>query len=386
MDKKYTKITFVGDFQCFRKQNDAILSKYGEYYYWDTMAPCKRLFEDSDYVVGNLETPVANAGTTDAAIQFNTPLPFLDSIKSLGVDFLQTCNNHCLDRGEEGLDQTIDNLDKYGFEHSGTYKAEKDSERVFVKEINGIKFAIICCTYGTNSKYNGVLLPTEKLWKVDLLKKQDKQTRFMWKPEYGPMIVTFEPDNVNKAAITNSANIPYLERIKRKIELANEIADIVIVIPHIGGQYNPAPGSYTKYIMNWLTLVGGVDLVIAGHPHVPLRCETINDVFCTYSLGNFHSSPGHEHYLTNVFAEYGIVLYTYWNNETKLFEKVSFSIVKNVVGEDGVATTYPLYDWYHSRESRIDKEMLEIENEAVVNRVLGTAKGIDIKDEYSFQD
>lgn len=381
MDKEFTKITFVGDLECFKMQNEAIMKKYGKYDYWESMALVKRLFKGSDYVVGNLETPVADGDPTDAPVRFNTPKSFLEAIKKLGINFLQTCNNHSLDRGEDGADQTINHLEKFGFDHSGTYRTEEESNQIFVKDINGIKFAFVCCTYGTNSKLNGVILPQDRIWKVDLLKKQDKLSRWQWKPEYGPMIVAFEPDSVNKAAITNSANIPYVERIKYKIRKAKELADIVIVLSHVGGQYNPSPGSYTKYTIDWITKEQ-VDLVVAGHPHVPHRFEMINDVFCAYSLGNFHFSPGHDHYLTNVFSEYGLVLYTFWDNKTKKLAKASFSIVKNVVGDDGISTTFPLLDWYNSRENKVEKESIEIENEAIVNRVLGSAKSVQIQEIY----
>lgn len=385
--KKYTKIAFVGDLQCHKKQNEAIIKKYGHYEYFDTMAHIKHLFKDADYVVGNLETPVANSNVTDAPVRFNTPKSYLEAISSLGVNFLQLCNNHCLDRGEEGIDQTIANVEEYGFDHSGTYTIKEDSNKIFIKKINGIKFAFVCCTYGTNSKYNGVILPEDKTWKVDLLKKQDKLSRFQWKPEYGPMIVTYEPDSVNKAAITNSVNEPYVERIKNKIDEAEKMADVVIVLPHVGGQYNPAPGSYTKHVIGWMSerLRGGQDLVVASHPHVPLRFEKVNDVFCAYSLGNFISSPGHDHYLFNVFSEFGLVMYAYWDNDNRVLAKLSFSIVKNIVDEDGISSTYPLCELYEKASKR-EREIIEIDNEAVVNRVLGIGLPVEVKDEYIIFD
>lgn len=317
---------------------------------------------------------------TFEAVRFNSPVSFLQAVKELGVDFVQTCNNHCLDRGVLGLEQTIDNVEKIGFDHSGTYKTFEESNQIFIKEVGGIKFAIICCTYGTNSEGNGELLSQKELWKIDLFKKQNKKSRWEWNTDVDTvMIHTYEPDSVNRAAITNSVNIPYVERLKDKIKSAKELADVVIVMPHVGGQYNPVPGAYTRHTIDWITDCG-CDLCVAGHPHVPLRMQFVNNVFTAYSLGNFHFYPGHAHFLQNVFSEYGLVLYSYWNKKTKQLDKITFSIVKNVVCDDGIARTYPIFDYYNTLSKR-EQEVLEMDNEAIINRVIGQSQHVEFQRE-----
>ena len=242
------KISFGGDLMCLQKQNEAVLNKYGTYDYLESLAGLKPLFAESDMVLANLETPVSNANLSEEQICFNTPASFLEAVKETGICFVETCNNHCLDRGAEGIITTLDNLDKVGIEHSGTYRTKEESDTGYVKEIHGVKVAVVCCTFGTNSEHNGVILPEDELWRVDLLKKQNKKSRIASRVTDAPMITRMIPDNVSIAAITNTANIPYVERIKGKIELAKQQADIVILMPHIGGQYNPAPGAYTKWV------------------------------------------------------------------------------------------------------------------------------------------
>lgn len=375
------KISFVGDLMCLKEQNAAIVKKYGHYDYSDVVNSIKHLFDGSDYVVGNLETPISNSRLSDEQISFNTPPEFLSAIKSLGINFLMTCNNHCLDRGFEGINETLHNIDSVGFDHSGTYSKKSDSEDIFIKNIKGVSFAFVCCTFGTNSEHNGVILPEDELWRVDLLKKQNKKSRIASKVSDSPIITKMIPDNVSVAAINNTANGPYINRIMRKIELAKEKADFVVALPHVGGQYNPAPGMYTKHTIKWMADMR-CDLIVAGHPHVPHRYEMINGCFTAYSLGNFLFTPGVGYYLPNVLSEYGIVLHTYWDIIRQKLDSVSFSIVKNMVNEDGISCAHPLYDLYQKCGNAIERDCLSIDNEAIVNRFRGSNESVEIEKEY----
>lgn len=242
--------------------------------------------------------------------------------------------------------------------------------------------AIVCCTFGTNSEYNGILLTEGQSFKVDLLKRQNKPAKARFNPngEEGHKIIV---DNVSSAAITNKANQPFIERLIAKIEEAKEMADWVIVMPHIGGQYNPAPATYTKYIVDVIA-AHSPSLIVAGHPHVPLRSEIVNGVFTAYSLGNFCFTPCVGYFLSNVLAEYGIILHTYWNKITKLLQRLTFSVIVNVVGEDGVSRTMPVKDYFDSLSSAIERDRLLIDNEAVVNRFRGGRERVTIEDEYDF--
>ena len=375
------KISFGGDLMCLQAQNESIMRKYGRYDYTDTLMGLKPLFAESDYVVANLETPLSEAELSSEQICFNTPASFAEAIKESGVDFLQTCNNHCLDRGVEGLVQTLDVLDKVGLDHSGTYRSQSDSKQLFCKSIGGVKVAFVCCTFGTNSEHNGQLLAKDETWYVDLLKKQNKLSIIASKVTDAPIITSMIPDNVSVAAIKNSANTPYVESIREKIERAKNEADIVIVLPHIGGQYNPAPGAWSKWTVDWMSRLNP-DVIVAGHPHVPLRTEKVNGIFMAWSLGNLSFTPGVGYYLPNVFADYGVILHTWWDVDTKKLTKVSFNLIKNVVDEDGIARVHTVYDLWCESTNAIERDCLVIDNEALVNRLRGVRETVEMKEEY----
>lgn len=258
-------------------------------------------------------------------------------------------------------------MDNENISHTGTYITKENSDRISVVEIDGIRIAVIAATFGTNSEVNGHMLPPDEIWRVDLLKKQNKPARAKFNPnsKSGRKMIA---DNVTSAAIANSANKIYIEKYLNKIRQAKETCDIIIVLPHIGGQYNPYPGTYTRYIINETANLSP-SIIVAGHPHVPQYCARIGDVPTAFSLGNFTFTPDTGYYIPNSLAEYGIVLHSYWHAESKTLSKLTFSIVKNVVGEDGISRVFPVSDLFSQLNSPIDRERLLIEVQAVANRV-----------------
>lgn len=354
---------------CLKAQNEASMKKYGKLEFKPQFADCKSLFETSDYVIGNLETPInPSRPTSEYDIRFNSSVEYLEAIKDTGVDFVSLANNHVLDQGIEGLEETICNIEQMGLDYSGAYKCKEDSDRIFVKEICGVRFAVLCFTFGTNSQVNGIFLKDDELWRVDLLNKQKKMLQH-WEPDPNAVCKEYIADEISIAAVTNVKNIGFQERLKNKIAKARQVSDFVIVMPHMGGQYNPCPGNYAKWMMNFIK-DNGADMIVAGHPHVPQKCVWAADVFECYSLGNFACTPNVGWYLPNSFAEYGVVLHAYVDESRRKIDKVTFSIVKSIVDESGYTTIMPVSDLY-GNASTVDKEKLQIDCEEIISRVRG---------------
>ncbi|MGN1229327.1 MAG: CapA family protein [Prevotella sp.] len=374
------KITFGGDIMSLKEQNEAVLRKHHRYDYSEYLSEVKSLLETSDYSIANLETPICDSKPyTDSDYIFNTPSSLLDSIKEAGFDFLSTANNHCLDRGYEGIRETIEALDRKGLEHSGTFIDSNEENRFSLINIKGVTFALICFTYGTNSEHNGVMLDNTQMGGVNICKKQSKPRKFMFDPASLSKVSDYKfcSDDVSPAAIQNPANIELLERICNQIKKAKEQSDVVIALPHIGGQFNPAPGLYTRYVIDKVK-DAGADMIICSHPHTTLRCETYNSghSICAYSLGNLCFTPNVGWYLPNSLADYGILLHLFWDCKTKLFVKATFDVIKSVVGEDGIARVIPTKDLYENESNSSKREYLLVENEAVVNRFRGGAESV----------
>ena len=198
----------------------------------------------------------------------------------------------------------------------------------------------------------------------------------------GKSIEKYISDDVSPAAITNSKNQVFLERVLEKVHKAKEVADIVVAYPHVGGQYNPSPGFYTRFIIDSLK-EAGADIIVANHPHTSLRCERLdNGVFCAYALGNLAFTPDVGFFLDNVLAEFGIVLHSYWDESTKRLIKLTFNVTRCMIGEDGITRVVEVSELYNRLTNKSERERLMIDNESVVNRFAGWAKSFEPYKEY----
>ena len=157
------KISFLGDIMCEPLMLKAAEKADGSYDFSGVFSNVKDLFSESDYIAGNLETPLAgiDAGFTSGLFSFNTPDEFADSVKMAGINFLSTANNHCMDRGLEGLKRTINVLDLKGIAHDGTYAEPQTFVKPFTTTVKDTKIAIIPYTYGTNYAVHHQALPEE---------------------------------------------------------------------------------------------------------------------------------------------------------------------------------------------------------------------------------
>ncbi|WP_292992836.1 CapA family protein [Nitrosomonas sp.] len=408
--KDEIRLTFVGDIMCQREQNAVAWSRHGEFAYDQTFTAVTEFFAESDYVIGNLETPIAGSSLeyTSESSRFNTPETFLDALKNAGIDFLSTANNHCLDRGVPGVQRTLENLQSRGFGHTGTYATRESSEQIFIKEISGIKIALLSFTYGTNSEYYGEALSDEETWRVDLLRRQPRRAiENLQKYSLRSLIAAILPirvklalsalfgrtnrsvpnfvtDNVNPDEINLPENHYFVARAKEKIQRAKNLADFVILLPHLGGQYNPAPGEYHKWTMQWMSRAG-VDAIIANHAHTPLRCEKFgNSCIGVYALGNFCFTPHTGWFIPNSFSEYGIVLDMFISTSEKKITRITYNVVKTILEPDGFASVHPVSELIANEKNTVARERLLVENEAVVNRFGGVTGSVSPQVNYTF--
>lgn len=391
------RLTFVGDLLCMPHQ--IMAAQRREDAFEVAFSKVKPLLQGANYVLGNLETPIAGklAGYAKEEANFNAPDAFVTAVKNAGIDFVSTANNHCLDRGIEGLCRTLDMLDQVGLDHSGSYRAYEDREAIFIKEIEGVKIAVLACTYGTNSECGRYRLTKDTEWHVDILRPQPaKYTRrySIWEKVLTTMgalvfparirymikqclymrreghsyYVDYSCDTVNPAEIGIEAHTPYIRRMKEKIHRAKELADFVVVLPHLGGQYNPSPGLYQQYSMEWMS-EAGADLIVANHAHTPLYFERNNQgVFVCYALGDFCTTPVRNGIGSLTLADYSVVLNVEIDATQKRMVGASYSIVKNVVDSEGISCVVPVQELERQLVTGSARERLSVDVSAVVRR------------------
>ena len=308
------KITFTGDILIYESQDKGCLCSDGSRDYRPIFEQVKPLLDEADYVVGSFETTTAgaNAEYTHTATSFNTPDEILSALKWAGIDLLTTANNHCFDRGEEGLIRTMEKIKEYGLEFTGT-RINKDECPYLLKDFNGTKVAFIAYTYGTNSMSNGFIIPKGKDYLVNLTRPQDKLISYpLWKRVARKlMMIVRKPkpgsgireDCVNEAEITNGRNTLYEKQMLYTICEAKKNADIVIMCLHSGGQFNSKVGAYTQHLFD-LIADSEVDAIVCNHAHTTLPIYRRGNCIIASALGNFSFAPGEGYWVDGVKSDY----------------------------------------------------------------------------------
>ena len=76
---------------------------------------------------------------------------YVDALKKAGFNLLCLTNNHIMDRGEQGILNTLENCRELGVDTVGAFKTANERNKIYVKNIGGIKVAFLNYTYGTNA-------------------------------------------------------------------------------------------------------------------------------------------------------------------------------------------------------------------------------------------
>jgi poly-gamma-glutamate synthesis protein (capsule biosynthesis protein) len=400
-ENQIVKLSFTGDILCYQSQN--LIASLGDdkFDYSYMLKPILDDLSNTDYLCGSLETPLAGAeaGYTNHSKNFNTPDDFAEYLKICGFNHLTTANNHCLDRGVEGLDRTIEVLDKLGIEHSGTYISEEDEHHIFIKDLKGVKVAILSYTYGTNSRSNKNYLSNNQLYKVDLLRRQERQivqNVSIFRRIVAKIFKILKPvsgkltkpviDNVPASEIHNPSNIPYIERFVNKIKKAKETSDIVVLCLHSGGQFNfyEGIGDYTKYIMD-IAVENKVDFVIGNHAHCVLPSSILGNSYIFYALGNFCFTPGEGYYVNDTLADYSILLHFNIDVAIKRVVGYEFSLLKCIKDIEGRTIVKSVFDLYNNTNNSEEEKTLKNDALKVFNQFTNSnLSNLDIQRSYSF--
>lgn len=232
----------------------------------------RQLISESDIAVINQETPL----TDDPAMygdypRFGTPASVGQAIADAGFDAVTCATNHALDRGAYGINFTKEFFDSQNVECLGIQAENETEYRPYaVLRRNGIRFALLNYTYGTN----GISLPEENPNMVHLLEEEDK--------------------------------------IREDIKNARAETDFVVVFVHWGTEYSQQTDEFQE---KWaqVFLEEKADVVVGTHPHVLQPCEILRDeegheMLIYYSIGNFISAQTEESCVKGGLAEFTVSL------------------------------------------------------------------------------
>ncbi|MEV5440597.1 CapA family protein [Streptomyces sp. NPDC052682] len=203
----------------------------------------------ADLALCHMETVYGADGDYSGYPAFKSPPEVAQALAATGYDGCSTASNHTLDDGADGIQRTLDALDRAGVRHSGSARTEQEAYTVTLLRAGAAKVAHLSYTYGTN----GYPLPAGRPWAVNL---------------------------IDEARILTDA------RIARRAG-----ADVVVVSVHWGTEWQDAPDEQQLTLARRLTAArtGGrpdIDLILGTHAHVPQAYEKVNGTWVVYGMGD----------------------------------------------------------------------------------------------------
>lgn len=248
------RLVMVGDVLLHDAINQYAKQEDGSYDYKSIFSAIKPEVQAADLALENQEVIIGGAdlGVTGYPA-FNAPFEVADDIADAGFNVILHANNHSLDKGIKAVKNCLE----YWRTHHpnvavlGMHESDIDAERIFVYRKGDIRVAILNYTQITNKNVD------QKLQEYTL-------------------------DSMSK------------DKIHEDVQLAREMADIVVVCPHWGTEYSLSIDKQQQEMTEFM-LKEGVDLVIGTHPHVIEPIEMLEDqetghkMLVYYSLGNITS-------------------------------------------------------------------------------------------------
>lgn len=218
----------------------------------------------ADIAFINQETMMAGSQPLSNYPAFNSPPALAGQLAKLGFDVVNLANNHMLDVGVSGLEETVSLFDTLpAITRIGAFHDAQES-RLRLIEKNGITFAFLGFADYTNA--SGTM--------------------------GAPEMVTY----------TNQR-----EQMAEQIAAAREAADVVVASVHFGNENTNVPTAAQRDTAQFFCDCG-VDIVLGHHSHVIQPVEWLENAqggrtLVFFSLGNFVSAQRGANNLMGIMSQ-----------------------------------------------------------------------------------
>jgi len=206
---------------------------------------------DGDIGFANLEGALTERGEPwPKGYNFRTPPRFAPWLFAAHFDVVTLANNHMLDYGVVGMEDTIAALDAAGIKHAGAGVDTASARAPVIVLARGVRVAFVAC----------VLTPNEG-GGFDI---------HAWGAGEG----------VPGVAVCDTA------LLRDAIAGARRVADFVVVAVHAGTEYDNTPNATQRELAD-VAMRAGADVYIGAHAHVVQPVERRGSQLIAWGLGNF---------------------------------------------------------------------------------------------------
>ncbi len=224
------------------------------------LSAMKDLLSGADLTVANLETAITARGIqATKAFTFRAPPSILSGLQAAGVDVVSMANNHGLDFGPDGLQDSLAAKHSAPIPVVGIGANDTEAFTPAHFTVKGVRIAVIGATQVLDSNLITAWTATA---------------------EHGGL-----------------ASAKRVDRLVAEVKKAKVSSDIVIVFLHWGTEKNVCPNPAQKELAHTLA-AAGTTLIIGGHAHRVESGGFLGKSFVDYGLGNFGfhaSSPDAAH-------------------------------------------------------------------------------------------
>ena len=205
----------------------------------------REYLEGADLALANFENPVVeDAIWHPDEPTFTGDLRLLPILNRAGIDGVTLANNHILDAGVPGLEETLGHLENAGISHAGAGMDLSAAREPMIFDVGGTRVGVL--SYQNVPSYE-----------------------WAWATENFP------------------GTAPLQENVMREdIRRLRPAVDLVVVMPHWGAEYlaTPEPGQVE---LAHAAIDAGADLIVGNHAHWPKGIEMYGGKPIFYGTGNF---------------------------------------------------------------------------------------------------
>jgi hypothetical protein len=213
------------------------------------LAPVAPILSSADLSMVNLETAITDRGTpVPKTYHFRSPAASFTALRSAGVDVVNMANNHALDYGPVGLQDTLDAISSSHFPVVGIGHDAAEAYRPYRTVIKGQRIAI----FGALDRVEPALIPG---WGAT--------------------------DTRPGLALATER-----ERLLGAIRTVRPEVDTLIVFLHWGTEQTSC-ASPEQVDLADAVRGAGADMVIGSHAHRVFGAGRIGPTFVAFGLGNF---------------------------------------------------------------------------------------------------
>jgi poly-gamma-glutamate synthesis protein (capsule biosynthesis protein) len=202
------------------------------------------LLTSADLAIANFENPAPDQYRFHASgTVFSADPALIEGLANAGIDWVSLANNHIRDSGAQGILDTIENLDAWGIRHGGAGANLAAARRARLLRAGDARVAVLA---------------------------------------YDTIAGGYAAGSARAGSARMSR--PALRADVRAARRAG--ADIVIVFPHWGTEYDATPFT-NQQRLGRAAIDAGADLVIGNHAHWAGAMEVYEGKPIWYALGNF---------------------------------------------------------------------------------------------------